>query len=55
MSFTPNIGVGTRAVYVAFGAVLIGLAIWGPMPGPSWRVIVALMGLGGIVEGAIGF
>ncbi|MGH9804703.1 MAG: YgaP-like transmembrane domain [Candidatus Acidiferrales bacterium] len=55
MSFTPNIGPVTRAVYIAFGAALLGVAWWGPLE--SVLVSLALTAVGAVVafEGAIGF
>lgn len=55
MSFMPNLGPVTRAVYIAFGAVLIGLAWWGPIT--VFPVSLGLMLVGAIVafEGAVGF
>lgn len=55
MSFTPNIGPATRALYLAFGAALMAVAWWGPVE--SMLVSFALTVVGAVVavEGAIGF
>jgi len=55
MSFTPNIGPATRAVYVAFGAVLVGVAWWGPVESVLVSFALTVAGAVVAVEGAIGF
>ena len=55
MSFTPNLGPVARAVYVAFGVVLIGLAWWGPVNIIAVSFILTLVGAVVAVEGAVGF
>lgn len=55
MSFTPNLGPVTRAVYVAFGVVLMGVAWWGPVNLIALSIILSLVGAVVALEGAVGF
>ncbi len=55
MAFTPNIGPGTRVAYVLIGAVLVGVATFGPALAPLLKYILVVGGILVAVEGAVGF
>ena len=55
MKLIPNIGPTTRIAYVVTGLVLIAAAVFAPFSSRAVAVVVGLLGLVPIVEGAIGF
>lgn len=55
MALLPNIGRGTRVLYVVLGLGLVGLGIWAPFLSRTLALIVGVLGAVSVVEGIIGF
>lgn len=55
MALIPNIGLGTRVLYVVLGLGMVGLAIWAPFLSRTLSLIVGALGAVSVVEGVIGF
>ena len=55
MALIPNIGPGTRVLYVVLGLGLMAIAVWAPFLSRTLALIVGALGAVSVVEGIIGF
>ncbi len=55
MKLVPNLGPAMRVLYVGAGVLLVAMAFWAPFSSRLLAVIVGLLGVAAVVEGAIGF
>lgn len=55
MGLIPNLGPGTRVLYVAGGLALVAAGVWAPFLRAPLGWVVGALGVIVMAEGAIGF